>query len=292
MNALTITHFLNGFLMVAIPLGLAVLLTRVWKLGWRIWWIGCATFVLSQVGHIPFNALILPLFNSTGFTSLALFQQRLLTSLFLGLSAGIFEEGARYFVLRFWAKDARSWRTGILFGAGHGGAEAIILGGLVLFGYFQMLILHNASSDELQRIVGTGNLALAQSQIQAYWSLPWQLTLLGAVERVFTLPCQIALAVLVMQVFTRKNILWLFAAIGFHTLIDGIAVFFQPSLGVYALEGMVALFALASLSIILLLRQPEPVEKEVKSARESTPAIEIMPMEETSEDLDKSKYQS
>jgi uncharacterized membrane protein YhfC len=292
MNTVTLTHFLNGFLMVAVPLILAVLLTRLWKSGWRIWWIGCATFVISQVGHIPFNILVSPLLQESGLTSLSPSLQRLVNSLFLGLSAGIFEEGARYLILRFWAKDDRSWRKGVLFGAGHGGAEAIILGGLVLFGFIQMLILHNASSEELQRLVGASNLATAQAQIQSYWSLPWQQTLLGAVERTFTLPIQIGMAVLVMQAFTRKNILWLFAAIGFHALIDGIAVFFQPIVDVYALEGVVALFAAASLVIIILLQQPEPAEKEVKSPEAESPISIIKSVKETPENLEKSRYQS
>jgi len=55
MDILFGTHFLNGLLMVAMPVGLAIFLMHRWKLGGRIWWIGTASFILSKIGHIPFN---------------------------------------------------------------------------------------------------------------------------------------------------------------------------------------------------------------------------------------------
>ena len=54
-------------------------------------------------------------------------------------------------------------------------------------------------------------------------SPPWMF-LLGAVERVFTLIIHISLSILVLQAFVRRNIMWLFAAIGWHTLVNAVAV--------------------------------------------------------------------
>ena len=48
---------------------------------------------------------------------------------------------------RWWAKDARSWRTGLLAGAGHGGIEAIILGILVLYAFIQIIVLQNIGPE-------------------------------------------------------------------------------------------------------------------------------------------------
>lgn len=47
------------------PLTLAIILLHHWKPGWRILQISAATFILSQVGHIPFNALMTWLFSKT-----------------------------------------------------------------------------------------------------------------------------------------------------------------------------------------------------------------------------------
>lgn len=289
MNPLIFTYALNSLLMIAMPIGLAIVLLRRWKLAGRIWWLGAFTFVLSQVGHLPFNSLVMPVFNRFGFIALHPTAQMLIKAIFLGLSAGLFEEGARYLVLRFWLKEARSWRTGILFGAGHGGVEAIILGALALYGYIQLLVLRTATPDQLAQLVGQANVELAQAQLTAAWSAPWYGTLLGAVERLFTIPTQIAMAVMVMQVFTRKNIGWLFAAIGYHTLLDALAVFGQSIMSMYALEAIIGGFAVLSLVIIFLLRQPEPVPPD-GPALAPVQAPAVRPVAETEENLDNTKY--
>jgi uncharacterized membrane protein YhfC len=287
MDFLLVAHFLNGFLMVAMPIGLAIYLLRKWKLGARIWWIGAATFVLSQVGHIPFNLVTGKLINQPGMAAWDPFWELTFRAVFLGLSAGLFEEGARFLVLRWWAKSARSWRNGVLFGVGHGGAEAIIFGSLVLFGFFQMAAFRNA---DLSRIVPASQLELAQSQVTAYWSATWYSSLTGALERLFTIPCQIAMAVLVMQVFTRRHIRWLFLAIGYHALIDALALMDIQYLGVFWTEVIIGGFAILSVVLIFILYHPEP------PVENSHPAIgplnnNIEAIAETPENLEKTRYQ-
>jgi uncharacterized membrane protein YhfC len=288
MDILALFHLLNGILMVAMPVGLAICLTRYWKMGARLWWIGVATFILSQIVHIPVNIGVDRLLNQTSIISWDPIAQLLFYAIFLGLSAGIFEEGARYLVLRWWAKDARSWRNGVLFGAGHGGVEAIILGLLVIYAFFQMMILRNNAVAE---IVPASQLALVQEQVASYWSTTWYNSLLGALERLFTIPCQIAMAVMVMQVFTRKNILWLLIAIGYHAILDGVAVFGQKYLGSLELEAVVGLFAVTSVAIIIFLRQPEPAEVVLPVL--ISPDLPIPgSIQETVENLENTRYQA
>jgi uncharacterized membrane protein YhfC len=287
-NILSATHFLNGFLMIAMPIGLTVYLTRKYKRGWRLFWIGAATFIFSQVLHIPFNALITPIFNQIGFIALPTDIQNILLSTFLGLSAGLFEEFSRYFMYRWWAKDARSWGAGLLAGAGHGGIEAIILGVLVLYGYIQMVIVQ---STDITTLVTPDKVELAKAQIQAYWSAPWYMTILGAVERLFTIPLHLACSVLVLQAFTRKKFWWVGLAILLHSLADGVAVFTSQN-GVPALEieGIIGIFAIVSVAIIFMVRTPEPPEEVLPGP---TPPTVFTPgtIDETDENLDKTRYQ-
>jgi uncharacterized membrane protein YhfC len=287
MDTLLIAHFLNGFLMIAIPIGLGIYLTRRWKFSGRIWWIGGATFILSQVGHIPFNWAIGKLLNQSGMVSWNPTIQLFFNASFLGLSAGIFEEGTRYLVLRWWAKDARSWRNSVLFGAGHGGAEAILLGVLVLYGFFQMVALRGA---DLATLIPASQQALAQRQITTYWSATWYFSLFGALERIFTIPCQIVMAVMVMQVFIRGQIRWLFVAIGYHTLLGASAVINLEMLGTYWTEAIIGLFAILSVILIFVFRKPEPTA-EVLSPGFSPALIMPEPVEENLENLDKTRYQ-
>ena len=287
MDILSVTYFLNGILMVAMPVGLAIYLTSRWKLGGRIWWIGASTFILSQVGHIPFLWAASKLLNQTALITLNPTARLIFNAIFLGLSAGIFEEGARYLVMRWWAKDTRSWRKGVLFGAGHGGAEAIILGVLTMYAFLQLFAIRNA---DLSKLVPANQLALVQNLVKTYWAVPWYDSLLGALERLLAMTCQIAMAVMVIQVFIRKKIGWLFAAIGYHALIDASAVISQKYLIPAGVEAVVGIFAILGVVIIFLLRQPEPQDGILPAS--PAPVIAMPePIPETPENLENTRYQ-
>jgi uncharacterized membrane protein YhfC len=293
MDLLLFTHLLNGLLMIAIPVGLAFYLTRRFRLGWRLWWIGAATFVLSQIGHIPFNWLLTRLFQSGVLPLPAVAWRPAFNAVVLGLSAGLWEELTRYAVYRWWAKDARSWNKGVLLGAGHGGIEAIILGLLVLYTFINMVALRNA---DLAQVVPASQLALAQQQVSTYWSSSWLMSILGAVERSFTIPCQIALSVLVLQAFTRGKFRWVWLAILWHAVLDASAVYFSVAWRAYpwwpyAIEGLIGIEALISIAIIFALRQPEPsVPEEMAPLPAPVKEMVLIPLEETSENLDKTRY--
>jgi uncharacterized membrane protein YhfC len=281
MSLLSVTRFLNGFLMVAIPIGLGVYLTRRFQMGWRLWWIGAATFVMSQVGHLPFNWILNRLFVLGMLPSPPASWRLYFFAILGGLSAGLWEELVRAGVFKWWAVDARTWRKGVMLGAGHGGIEAIILGGLVLIGFVNILIL---SGPDAARLVPPNQLALVQQQIAAYWSGSPLVALMGAVERIFAITNHIALSLMVMQAFTRRQPAWIALAVIYHTLLDGSMAYLagiwgQQSWGVLAIEGAIGIGALVSLGIIFALYQPEPVEKpdevETLLASESLPPVRI-----------------
>ena len=287
MDILFWAHLLNGLLMIAMPIGLAIYLTRRWKLGWGLWFIGAGTFILSQVGHIPFNSAAGALLNRTAMVDWSKPNQLIFNAIFLGLSAGLFEELFRYGMFRWWAKDARSWRKGVLAGAGHGGVEAIILGILVLYSFMQLAAYRNV---DLATIVPAAQLEVAQGQITTYWSATWYASLLGALERFFTIPVQIAFSVIVMQTFTRKQWFWVWLAVLYHALIDASVVYLLQPLGMYGVEALAGGFAVLSVIIIFSLRQPEPDNPQPVSVS-PMPMPKLEPMEETPDNLDNSKYQ-
>lgn len=266
MSNLIITYALNGLLMIGFPIFLALHFGKRWKISGRIWWIGTATFIFSQIVHIPINLGIENLLQRSGIIYWSLFSQQVVYSVFLGFSAGIHEEIARYLVLRFWMKSARSWRTAIIFGLGHGGVEAIILGIFALLSYTSMLFLKNS---DVSLIFQPSQVELVKEQISTYWSVNWYDSMLGALERFFSIPIQLALTVIVMQTFIRKNIGWLFLAILLHALIDGMVVFLSPYMGIYWTELIIGVLAGCSIGIIFIFKKPEPVnEYEPQSVKE------------------------
>jgi uncharacterized membrane protein YhfC len=287
MDVLSIVHFLNGLLMILLPVGLGIFLTRRWKMGWRLWFIGAGTFILSQVGHIPFNGVMSLLLNRTPLVQLSPTGQLLFNAAFLGLSAGLFEEMFRYGMFRWWARDARSWRTGILTGAGHGGIEAILLGLLALYALLQLAALRG---QDLSTLFPADQLALAEQQVTSYWSMTWYDSMLGAVERLFTIPVQIALAVIVLQCFMRRQGFWVWLAVAYHALIDATAVLAVNYLGVYGTEAIAAGFTVLSLVIIFLLRRPEPAQDSESSPPAPVTVFAPQPVEETPEKLEDTRF--
>lgn len=285
--------FLNFALMIALPLVLATYLARRYRLDWGLFGIGAATFIGSQVLHIPFNALLarwglLPTDTSVPGNLLRL-------AIILGLSAGVFEEVGRYLSYRYWAKDARTWAQGMMLGAGHGGIEAMLLG---LIGLTNFLFIVTVNVDRLALLVPAESLPIIQAQITGFSTLAWYDTLLGAVERVFALTAHLALSVMVLQCFLRRNIGWLFLAIGYHTLLNAVAVFAAGTWNAYIAELGISLVGLLGLVVIFKLQDnPEGVAAAASLPAE-TPLPDVAPPPRaprpasvTREKLDDSRFQ-
>ncbi len=297
MNPLYILYPLAAILIFLLALGTGIFITRRFGLNWRLYWIGALTFVGSQVLHIPFNSYVLnPLVIDVVLPAVpaGLVRTMLVAALF-GLSAGLFEETARYLVFARWIKEDRTWRRALLFGAGHGGIEAIIVGFMIFMTYLQLVSLAGKDLTLLMPNLSPEQVSLAQTQVNQYWSTPWLMSLMGFVERVFTLPLHIANAVLVLQVFRRGQLRWLWLAVGWHTFVNFAALVMMEVLkanswAAYATEGMLGGLALISLWIIFSLRSPEPEPAPEAEIAPAAPPLQITPIIETEENLDQTKY--
>jgi len=257
MNILFWAYLLDIVLLFAMPIVLGVVLVRKFVLEGRLWWTGAIFFVLSQIGHLPFdNYLINPFLNRLTFSgSLPSFTVLIIGALVLGLSAALWEELFRYGMFRFWAKQARTWMEGILLGAGHGGAAAIILGILVLYNFANMVMVRNL---DLSTVVTPDQVPALQAQIAAFWSVPWYHALWEAVEQLFLIPVQICCAVLVLQTFLTKKWYWVAAAIGFHMLVEASGIVARNLSSEYVMNAIYGVFAVAAVAIIFAVRKTQP----------------------------------
>ncbi len=235
--------------MLLLPLLVGWLLQRRYHAGWRVFFLGALTFVLSQVGHIPFNWAIGLIGGGRG---VALWPLPAV-AVVAGLSAGVFEKGARYLMLRFGLKQARGWGAALQFGAGHGGAESIIFGLLGLLTLVSMVALATAN-------LGAQNLpGNTQSQVQqaaaTFWSTPAYMALLGAWERISAITIHISLSVMVMAAVMRHRMGYLLLAIVLHTLVDVWAVWAGATqVNTVVLEAVVFGMALALLAVAFYIR--------------------------------------
>jgi len=272
--------------MLTLPILLGWFIYRQRQARWGLFFIGMVGFVLSQLFHIPFNWLITNQLQLLP-TDTSILLNLFVVALFLGLSAGVFEEVTRYLIYRFWAKDARTWGRGLMFGSGWGGVESMIVGVILLI---NAIVLAAMSQGVWLELVPAEQQALLAEQIQAMVTMPWYEAMLGSLERVFAICLHLSLSLMVMQVFTRGKLWWLWLAIGWHTAVNTTAVFVQIYWSnPYLTEAIIALFALVSLGIVFWLREPEPIEPEIEPLPVSDP-VESVKIKATSESLDRSKF--
>jgi uncharacterized membrane protein YhfC len=290
---LTVAHILNFAIMIALPLALGAWMKRRFALSWVLFGWGALTFLASQALHIPFNQFLLaPWVTGLGFPGSA--SGLVIGSLLLGLSAGVFEELARYLFLRRWARSARSWQSGLLYGAGHGGVEAVLLGLLALIGFVQAVALRQA---DLAQVLDPGDVALAQQQLQAYWTMPPAVALLGAVERVFALVVQMSAALMVVAAVVREQKRWLLAAILWHAFVDALAVYLLQRVGVFPTELALSLLALCAGAFIFwarssgLLPLHDRITRGPDGLRPGSSRVQNhAQQDQISEELDRSRY--
>ena len=195
----------SGALEIIIPLALGLYVMRRFGTSWKTWLVGAQMFIVSLI-RVPLNAYASKRVLSVPVGPLTYILLIAIPS----LTAGIFEEVARYLGLRYLIKDD-SFEKGIMYGAGHGGIESILLVGLNVLSVGVTLL----KSPE----------ALPPSQLDSLLATLFYLPLVGVYERIMAMAVQIGFSVIVLVSIRRKDVKYLLVAIGLHALLDFIAVY-------------------------------------------------------------------
>jgi uncharacterized membrane protein YhfC len=283
-------HILNPTLMMVFPLVLGAWVVRRWRLDWAVFGVGALTFIASQVLHIPFNQFLLnPQLERSGLLSGDGWAW-VMTALLLGLSAGLFEEIARYITLKRFTSRVSEWREGVLFGLGHGGIEAILLGALAFYGLFQALALREVS---LEGVVPLEQIEATRIQLESYWGMAWYEPLWATLERLSALSFHTMAALLVLKAVRQNRVFWMVVAILAHTLFNAVALVAIKGLGVAATELILAGIGLFCLWVIFRIRSSLMTGVEARGSEivspGASPSREIA-AEIEAERLDESKY--
>ncbi len=214
----------GSFICFVLPIGGAVMLMRRKKGAGKAFLFGMLAFIVSQpLLRLPLLQIVLPQY--AWFAVLQLNPWRY--GLFLGLTAGLFEETARWIAIRFFLKEKTDIEHGMSFGLGHGGVEAMLLVGLQ---FVNMLFL---------LISGRGALLPVSAEM----------VLISSLERLSAILFHIGASLLVMHGVRRKKARYLAAAILLHTLLDAPIVILQAVFGV----GIAGIEAYASLLAVFTL---------------------------------------
>ena len=267
---LTIAYFLSVTGMILLPILLAFYLTRRFKLSWKLVLAGALTFIASQVLHIPVVYGLTALFNNGTLPAIPEAWRAIFNAVLLGLLAGIFEETARLILFKFPLRNAKTWAEGVLVGAGHGGVEAVILGGLGFITVLSMVAMRNADLSAFG--IPADQSELAQQQIAEFWSAPIYTAFLGFFERIFAICLHLSLSVMVLYSVVYRKPIWFWIALLWHAVVDALAVYLAPILGAVGVEGVVAFCAVISLLILFRMRSMFVEEKPSTGMVEAQPS--------------------
>ena len=235
---------LNTLLGLALPIGLLLILRKKTGCSVMPFFAGCVTFVLFVVVLESFvHSLVL-----TGPFGQKIWETPWLYALYGGLAAGLFEETGRLAAMKLLKKKDPRPAVSLMYGAGHGGIEVLLVLGLTMAQNLVYALMLNAG--QMEAILASVPEAQAQvlaSGLQSLAATPVWMFLLSPLERVIALVLHMGLSVLVWRAVTGKFYLY-FAAIGVHALVDAAAVLLQQ----YGVSALVIEAVMAAMDVALV----------------------------------------
>lgn len=166
-------------------------------------------------------------------------------------AAAVFEEFGRLIGFKILLKKYREWKDGLSYGLGHGGAEAVIIGGIsninnLVYSY----MIKSGSLDALKAKLPAAAVQQIKSSII---NTPSYMFLLSGFERLFAFTIQIALSILVFYSVKNSKIKYFIYALLLHFATDIFSALYQSKVvkSIFAVEAIVFILALFSFVFVL-----------------------------------------
>jgi uncharacterized membrane protein YhfC len=226
---------------IAIPVVLFIVFRKKYKADILPFFIGCAVFAVFALLLESF----VHKFILTSATGEAIMSNIWIYGIYAGLMAGLFEETGRYAAFKTVLRSRRGKnQNALMYGAGHGGFEAIYILGVSMISNIVMSVTLNSGMGSSLTAGVTDPAALQQinASIAALAGAEPTVFLVGSAERFAAVALHISLSVLVW--FAAKNggrCFWFYPlALILHALIDAAAVILsQYTSNLWILEGTV-----------------------------------------------------
>ena len=200
-----IVYLVSGALEILAPLGLGYAMRRRLGVSWRWFYVGGVMFLASLI-RFPLNRYVSSVVLTQGYGyTLTTF----ILAAFPSLTAGVFEEGARYIAYRY-VIDEHSLKNGLMYGAGHGGIESIFIVGVNVLTLGVLLLVNP--------------LMIPRQLLESITLSPAYLPLVGLYERLGAMTVQIGLSVMVLEYFRKRDVRYLVGAVALHFLVDFVAL--------------------------------------------------------------------
>ena len=245
---------LGAFLMIVVPIVIALIWTKKKKENFTTVLVGALTFLLFVVVlEKPIQAvLIAPTQMGLADTGISQFvnARPVLWAFIVGLFPGIFEETGRLVAYKTVLNKRKNRETSISYGIGHSGVEVIFLAGVPYLNYIAYAVMINTGTfgtvvDQImaQAPDQVDSLMTAASGIAAF---SFANLALSIVERVFAVLFHIGASIIVFYACKNDGRFWLYPlAIIIHTAMDfiaGLTTVGVWNLPVWAIEGIFAVF--------------------------------------------------
>lgn len=254
---------ISALLSIGVPVALLFVFRK--KIGAKIVpaLVGAATFLVFAMGleQVMHTLVLKP--QPDGSTWMAAYP--IWYMIYGSLAAGVFEETGRFLSFKLLKRRYGGIGTGLNYGVGHGGIEAILLGGVAMVNTLAMSVF--ANSGNIAQLTSGPNGQLVAAQIQGIAATPSAMFLVSGFERMSALTIHISLSVIVFYSVYENRRLWLYPlAILLHALIDAPAALMQAGVlqNVLALEAMVFGYAVAmALIAVYTHRKLKPAQAQV-----------------------------
>lgn len=164
-----------------------------------------------------------------------------LYALYGGLAAGLFEETGRFISMKLFMKKALSKENSLMYGVGHGGAEAIIVGAMTAYSNIVLSVMININQiDSLLSTVPDTQKDAVIEQFSALSTTPGYEFLLAAAERFFAFILQICLSYIIYRAVRYKKPLFFVLAVAIHFAVDAGTVILSKNIPAYLVEVILA----------------------------------------------------
>lgn len=249
----------SALVAIGVPIVLLVVIRIKTKARILSFFIGCITFILfALVLESMMHSIVL---KSTGDV---ITGNIWLYALYGGLAASLFEETGRFLAMKFCMKKALNRGNALMYGAGHGGIEAILLVGITYISNIVISILTNTGT--LQKSLTVLDSATYEStinQLSALWTTSSSLFFLSGVERLSAITLHIALSVFVYKTVKTGNAKYLLFAYLIHFTVDAGTLLLIDVVSILWMEVIVMAAVVIIAYFAVKLYKEEPVASQI-----------------------------
>lgn len=159
-------------------------------------------------------------------------------------AASVFEETGRIIAMKFFMKKSLDFPNAFMYGIGHGGIEAIIIGGLANISNLITMIMINGGLMQMSLAALSEDMqAQIIEQLSVFWTTSEGLFFVSGFERISAVILHIGLSLIIYRGLQDRKKIVIAIAYGMHFVVDFFAVSCASRIPVLLLELVV--FALA-----------------------------------------------